>query len=181
MPQPLLVLVSGHPGAGKTTLARALGDAMHLPHVNRDRIRAGMARTDPTSLADPRQPWEVFAATVELYATSGVSLVVDQTLYRGMEDEIRSRFVPLAATVNVHCRADDAYERWLAKLHADPQVMRESIAELEARVRAQRDEISEPLDLGVPVIEVGTTAGYDPPLDVLVDEIERVASGGSRS
>lgn len=175
MPRPLLVLVSGHPGAGKTTLARALGDAMHLPHVNRDRIRAGMAHTDPGSLADPRQPWEVFAATIELYATNGVSLVVDQTLYRGMEDEIRSRFVPLAATVNVHCRSAVAYERWSAKLHADPQAMRESIAELEARVQSQRAEITDPLDLGVPVLEVDTTDGYDPPVDTLVEEILRRA------
>ena len=175
MPRPLLVLVSGHPGAGKTTLARALGDAMHLPHLNRDRIRAGMARTDPSSLVDPRPPWDVFAETIELFVANGVSLVADQTLYRGMQDEIRTRFVPGTSTVNLHCRSAVAYQRWLAKLHADPQVLRESIAELEARVQAQRDEITEPLDLGVPVIEVDTTDGYDPPLEVLVEEILRRA------
>lgn len=150
---------------------------MHLPHLNRDRIRAGMARTDPSSLDDPRRPWEVFAATIELFAASGVSLVADQTLYRGMEAEIRSRFLPLASTVNVHCRSAAAYERWLAKLRADPQAMRESIAELEARVQAQRDEITDPLDLGVPIVEVDTTEGYDPPLDLLTAEIERLARG----
>ena len=176
MPRPVLVLVSGHPGAGKTTLGRALGDAMQLPHLNRDRIRAGLARTDPSSLADPRHPWEVFAATIELFAANGVSLVADQTLYRGMEAEIRSRFLPLASTVNVHCRSAVAYERWLAKLRADPQPMRESIAELEARVQAQRDEITNPLDLGVPIVEVETTDGYDPRLELVIAEIERLAS-----
>ena len=181
MPQPLLVLVSGHPGAGKTTLGRALGDAMHLPHVNRDRISSGMWRTDPALIDDPRQPWEVFAETIERYLTAGASLVADQTLYRGMESEITARFVPLGELVNVHCRCPHAYDRWRAKIVHLPQSTPAAVAALEARVRRQRDDFTDPLDLGVPVIEVNTTDGYDPPLDVLVDEIERVASGGSRS
>ena len=47
---------------------------------------------------------------------------------------------------------------------------------LEARVQAQREEIAEPLDLGVPVIEVDTSDGYEPTIDTLVTLI-----GDSRS
>src|SRR5688572_18642857 len=99
MPRPLLVLISGHPGSGKTTLGRALGDALHLPRANRDRISSGMWRTDPALIDDPRQPWDVFAETIERYLSRGVSLVADQTLYRGMESEITTRFAPLGDMV----------------------------------------------------------------------------------
>ncbi len=170
MAQPLLVLVSGHPGAGKTTLGRALGDAMHLPHVNRDRISNGMWRTDPSLIDDPRRPWEVFAETIERYLTSGVSLVADQTLYRGMETEISTRFVPLGDMVNVHCRSPHAYDRWRAKVLTDPRFA-PGFDALDARVRRQREEFTDPLDLDVPVIDVETSDGYDPTLAALVELI----------
>jgi predicted kinase len=39
MPKPLLILVSGPPAAGKTTLARRLAAEFHLPLVNKDGIK----------------------------------------------------------------------------------------------------------------------------------------------
>jgi len=40
-------------------------------------------------------------------------------------------------------------------------------------VRAQAHEFTDPLPLGVPVIEVETSDGYDPRLDRLVELIRR--------
>jgi predicted kinase len=177
MPRPLLVLISGHPGAGKTTLGRALGDAMDLPHINRDRIRAGWEHSHGRQVDDPRHAWEVFAQAIELYAANGVSLVVDQTLYTGMEPEITSRFVPVASVVNVHCRCPHAYERWVAKVRADPRFAPgPAFEEVNARVQREKHKFIDPLPLGVPLIEVETSDGYDPPLAQLVELI-----AGSRS
>jgi hypothetical protein len=169
MPRPLLVLVSGHPGAGKTTLGRALGDAMHLPHLNRDRLRDGMEPIDR-----PRT-WQVFIDTIRLWLDNDISLVADQTLYRGMVDELRS-LTAHGDVVNVLCRCPNAYERWYAKVTTDPRGVGADFDTLVERVHRQRDEMANPLPLGVPVIEVDTSDGYDPTLDELARAI-----AGSRS
>jgi predicted kinase len=165
MARPLLVLVSGHPGSGKTTLGRALGDRMALPHLNRDRLRDGMSATDPASVDQPRT-WQVFLDTIRLFLDNGISLVADQTLYLGMVDDLRS-LTEHGDVVNVLCRCPNAYARWYAKVTTDPRGVGAGFDALVERVLRQRDEMANPLPLGVPVIEVETTDGYAPTLDEL--------------
>ena len=45
MPRPWLVLVSGEPGSGKTTLGRQLAGALRLPFLSRDDVRGGLYAT----------------------------------------------------------------------------------------------------------------------------------------
>ena len=40
--RPLVVLLVGEPGSGKTTLGRALSEALHLPFLARDQVRRGL-------------------------------------------------------------------------------------------------------------------------------------------
>lgn len=40
--RPLLVVISGAPGSGKTIMARVLSERLHLPVVNRDLIKTGL-------------------------------------------------------------------------------------------------------------------------------------------
>ena len=169
MPRPLLVLVSGHPGAGKTTLGRALGDAMFMPHLNRDRLRDGM---DPL---DQLRTWRVFLDTIRLWLDNGISVVADQTLYLGMVDDLRS-LTNHGDVVNVLVRCDHAYERWYAKVTADPRGVGPDFDAVIERVIRQRDEMANPLPLGVPVIEVETNDGYEPPLDQLIAHIAAARS-----
>jgi predicted kinase len=45
MPKPMCIIVTGRPGAGKTTLAKQLGQRLYLPVIHRDEIKEGYVNT----------------------------------------------------------------------------------------------------------------------------------------
>jgi predicted kinase len=77
--------VCGGPGAGKTTLARGLGRALHLPVVVRDDVKTGIAHTwDEADWADPAvrarlggKAFEDFHRIVDAHLDAGCALVAE--------------------------------------------------------------------------------------------------------
>lgn len=102
--RPLVVLMSGAPGSGKTTLAGHLGDILRTPVVSKDRLRQGTLWTlgsDDIDEAPPGPP--LFYAVIEAYLALGISVIADMTLYRGpSEPDIAARIAPRSDVVNVH-------------------------------------------------------------------------------
>jgi predicted kinase len=78
---PLLVVVTGRPGAGKTTLAHALAKAVRCPAICRDEIKEGLVNTtgdkgEPGGAVE-REVYEAFFATIELLLKRRVTLVAE--------------------------------------------------------------------------------------------------------
>lgn len=90
---PALILLSGLPGAGKTTFAHALADALEFTHVESDALRRALSATP---LYTAGESAAVFAQAERLAATAleaGRHALVDAT---NLSNRDRKRFLRLA-------------------------------------------------------------------------------------
>lgn len=106
---PVLVVVTGMPAAGKTTLADALSLRVGLPLIVRDRIKERLYETLGTGDVD----WSgklgdaAFALLFDfasLVLTAGQSVIVEANFFRGSAEE-QFRSLPDHRLVQIHCAA----------------------------------------------------------------------------
>lgn len=156
-----VLLVSGAPGSGKTTLAAALAARLGWPQVHRDELYAGiMAAGDVDREQVVPRGVAAFWSVTAAYARAGSSVIAEATLYRGQsEAEVRDVLGVPWPIRNLHCVTPTWHGRFVARGHE---------ARLNDRALANAPATVPPLDLGCPLLEVDTTDGYDPGLDDLV-------------
>ncbi len=174
--KPLLVLVSGAPGSGKTTFARQLAEQMRILHIERDRAFDAMLYTLGPDFSREKQGIPRFYALLAETLKLDVSLVVDATLYRGKSEVDILLLHELATLVNVHCRASNEhqrfYEREVARTGGVPDWLPAHMPKLDQIYECVRD----PLDLGCPCIEVNTTDNYRPSIAEVIAKLSIVVA-----
>jgi hypothetical protein len=111
-PLPLLVMVSGAPGSGKSTVARLLADELDLPWFNRDRLSRGIRFTEGV-FPPPSESWRLWYDTLAFMLSQSVSLVMDQTMYTGIaERDIKANLLGLCRARLIHCYSPNALDRF---------------------------------------------------------------------
>jgi predicted kinase len=181
---PTLVVVSGPPGSGKTTLAHDLAEQIPCPVVSRDEIKEGMAHAQaPGFQGEPGDPLTVrtlplFFDVVRVLLEGGVTVVAEAAF----QDRLwRPGLEPLAEVAQlriVQCHVAHAvsFERATRRsvdsehrrrAHGDNALGRKP--ENWAREVESFDRVS----ISAPSIDVDTTEGYTPDLGAIVEFVNR--------
>lgn len=176
--QPLLVIVSGAPGAGKSTLGRTISARLGLPFLSKDELKEAIgdelgAPSDvPASQRLGLAAYRILYAVTARILESGGGAVVESNFRRGQSETDLRPIVELADARLVHCSAD--FTRVQARYAERYQRGDRHRVHLDGlRARALGDDLAtgrfEPLDLDVPTLVVATDDGYRPGLDRILE------------
>ncbi len=151
---PLLVVVTGAPGSGKTTLARALAAELRLPLLAKDDVKETLFDTLGTGDREwsrklGRATYEVLFTVARRLLESGASCILEANFSNAGP----LRALPSARVVQIFCIApiDVVLERYSNRTRHPGHLDREIVAELRERLESKEWK---PLELDGELIEL---------------------------
>lgn len=167
---PLLVIVSGSPAAGKTTLATSLAKDLALPFFARDSLKELLM--DAVGAPDRARSSELGRASFALlYEVVGrlldasIGAVVESNFHRGRSEQDLEPLVKRANAILLHCETslEEIERRYVERFargerhegHHDLDALPSLLTNLDQGVY-------EPLQLDIPTLRIDTTNGYSP-------------------
>lgn len=171
--KPMLVVISGPPGAGKTTLAHEVARAIGCPAVCRDEIKEGMAHATPgfvPSAGDPltMRTLATFFDVIGLLIGRGTTVVAEAAF----QDRVwRPRLTPLMSSADLRIlqctvSAETAGARIIRRATDNPrrQAHEDGHASSDPDSWRRTHTTFDAVSLPVPTLTIDTTDGYQPGL-----------------
>jgi predicted kinase len=165
--RPTLIVVTGRPGSGKSTLVPRLAGEIRCPAVCRDEIKEGLVNArgqlDALDVEVAKAANEAFFATIRLLLQRGVTLIAEAAFQDRIWGPRLEELKSIADVRVVVCaiETDLARSRHAQRSEADP-----------ARKRFHDvgpiAESYQPPQLDVPTLMVDTSDGYRPGFETIV-------------
>jgi adenylate kinase family enzyme len=181
--KPKCIIITGRAGAGKTTLAKNLGELLWLPVISRDEIKQGYVNTfgvkhDQLSSETDRIVTDFFFETVNQYLANKISLIIEAAFQHKVWEFRMPQILESGSPMIILCSVDDliAAKRHLQRgldnpnrefYHGDNRVVHYRKTG-EFLLPASYDAPK----LDVPTIKVSTDGEYVPCLDEIVKQIQ---------
>jgi hypothetical protein len=181
-PKPKCIIVTGRQGAGKTTLAKKLGDRLWMPVICRDEIKEGYVSTfgirhDELPPNTNGLVTDLFFRMVREYLAGDVSIVIEAAFQHKVWESRISAIRELASVWMILCFADDAttssrpIQRGMENperefYHGDNRVVHfKKTGEILTPANYEEPNFD------LPTIRVLTEDGYEPSLNEILETI----------
>lgn len=178
MNKPLLVVVTGSPASGKTTLANNLAGKINYPLLSRDKLKEDLLNTLDIAHHQLDKPVDVhvnnaFFEAIDLLLSKGVSVIAEAAfqdkLWRprllSLMDKAEIRIIICKTNVNL------IKERFASRLANNPDREKfhgdRTLSQSEERFAALTDNYV-PVSIDVPTLDVDTTENYRPDMEGIV-------------
>lgn len=121
MNQRTLIVINGHPGAGKTTLARQLSEKYRIPYVSKDAIKEHIfgalgSQDKAWSLKVSAAAHRIMDDMINQTLDAGGSIIIESNFKPGIDSERFTRIVQThhASCIQILCNAigDVLFDRW---------------------------------------------------------------------
>lgn len=181
--RPLLVVVNGPPASGKSTLAEEIAKSLQLPFLSKDALKEEMydslgkiERTISRALGETSM--KLMYSVADLILRAGGGVVIEANFYRGISEKDLSRLIAISTAVMVQCSApaEVLTQRYAGRAEAGE---RHPVHQDSNRIGDLKPEIEkgqyDPLDLGIPLIRVDTSDGFDPAPEEIVVKIHALS------
>ena len=172
MKKPLLIVVTGMPASGKTTLAHLLAKEIKCPLLSRDEIKEGYVNTmgilhNQMDSSGAMHIYETFFEAIELLISKKISIIVEAAFQDKLWKPKLLNLADKAAIKIIICKTNPALAktRFTERLFQDPDREKyhgdSSLISIKEKSELLTEKY-EPVKMDVPILEVDTTDNYKP-------------------